>query len=235
MVDAHRAQNRNFLTAITMKSRVGFALLFTLPILIISSTLQAQTPASEPAANRSVVSTTDAPSQPTGPSGTKPHDDSFIIGDDDVLAINVWKEPDISRSIPVRSDGKISLPLVGEVVAAGCTPLQLEQEIATRLKSYMTDPEVTVMVQQINSQKYNILGQVGKPGSYPLTATTTIVDAIALAGGFRDFAKKKGIYILRQNAAGGESRINFNYQDFIKGKNTNQNITLKPHDTVIVP
>jgi len=92
-----------------------------------------------------------------------------------------------------------------------------------------------VMVEQINSEKFNILGQVGRPGSYPLTATTTIVDAIALAGGFKDFAKKKGVYILRKNAEGNESRIAFNYQDFIKGKDTNQNITVKPHDTIIVP
>ena len=87
-----------------------------------------------------------------------------MIGNDDVLAINVWKEPDISRSVPVRSDGKISLPLVGEVQAAGQTPLKLEQAIADKLKNYISDPEVTVIVQQINSQKFNILGQVTKPG-----------------------------------------------------------------------
>jgi polysaccharide export outer membrane protein len=135
----------------------------------------------------------------------------------------------------VRSDGRISLPLVGEVQAAGRTPLQLEQEISTRLKDYITNPEVTVMVQQINSEKYNILGQVGKPGSYPLTLTTTVLDAIANAGGFRDFAKQKGIYILRQDAKGTESRIPFNYKDVIKGRNPQQNIKLQPNDTVIVP
>jgi polysaccharide export outer membrane protein len=111
----------------------------------------------------------------------------------------------------------------------------LEQEIATRLKDYITNPEVTVMVQQINSEKYNILGQVGKPGSYPLTLTTTVLDAIATAGGFRDFAKQKGIYILRQGAKGTESSIPFNYKDVIKGKNPQQNIKLQPNDTIIVP
>ncbi len=165
----------------------------------------------------------------------KLNDRTFVIGAEDTLAISVWKEPDISRSIVVRSDGKISLPLAGEIVAAGQTPVQLEQIITAKLKSYITDPEVTVIVQQINSEKYNILGQVGRPGSYPLTGTTTIMDAIAVAGGFRDFAKKKGIYILRRNTAGVESHIPFNYQDFIRGKNTNQNITLQPHDTIIVP
>jgi polysaccharide biosynthesis/export protein len=168
-------------------------------------------------------------------SATKPHDDSFVIGNDDVLAINVWKEPDISRSIPVRSDGKISLPLVGEVQAAGRTPLKLEQDIAVRLKNYIAEPEVTVIVQQINSQKFNILGQVNKPGSYPLTNTATVLDAIAIAGGFRDFAKQKNIYVLRQNGDGSQTRISFNYKEVVKGKNPAQNIKLQPRDTIVVP
>jgi hypothetical protein len=118
----------------------------------------------------------------------KLHDDAFITGAEDVLAINVWKEPEISRSVPVRSDGKISLPLVGEVQASGETPRKLEQEIASKLRSYVSEPEVTVIVQEIRSQRFNILGQVAKPGSYSLTNSVTVLDAIALAGGFRDFA-----------------------------------------------
>jgi polysaccharide export outer membrane protein len=121
------------------------------------------------------------------------------------------------------------------VQATGRTPLQLEEEIGSRLKSYITDPEVTVIVEQINSQKFNILGQVVKPGSYPLAAATTVLDAIAAAGGFRDFAKQKNIYILRQVAGGRETRIAFNYKDVIKGKNPVQNIKLEPRDTVVVP
>ena len=177
----------------------------------------------------------DSPEKPLAPSGTNPHDNSFVIGNEDVLSINVWKEPDLSRSIPVRSDGKISLPLVGELQAAGRTPLQLEEEIASKLRNYITEPEVTVMVQQINSQKFNILGQVTKPGSYSLAVATTIVDAIAAAGGFRDFAKQKAIYILRQAPGGKQSRIAFNYKDFIKGKNPDQNVKLEPNDTIVVP
>ena len=157
-----------------------------------------------------------------------------MIGNDDVLAINVWKEPDISRSIPVRSDGKISLPLVGEVQAAGLTPLKLEKDIADKLKNYISEPEVTVMVQQVNSQKFNILGQVTKPGSYVIANSPTVLDAIALAGGFRDFAKKKSIYVLRHGAS-GESRLPFNYKDVSQGKNMEQNIKLQPGDTIIVP
>lgn len=165
----------------------------------------------------------------------KPHDDSYVIGNDDVLAISVWNEPNLTKSIPVRSDGKISLPLAGEVQAAGKTPLQLEQNLTEKLKNFITAPEVNVIVQQVNSRKFNILGEVGKPGSYPLTANTTIVDAIAAAGGFRDFAKKTGVYVLRKTADGRQTRSNFNYKNFIKGKDTDQNIKLEPDDTIIVP
>ena len=166
---------------------------------------------------------------------SKPHDNSFVIGNDDVLAINVWKEPDISRSIPVRSDGKISLPLVGEVQASGQTPLKLETEIAGKLKNYISEPEVTVMVQQINSQKFNVLGQVMHPGSFVIANSPTVLDAIALAGGFRDFAKQKSIYVLRENSDGTQARLAFNYKDVIKGINPTQNVKLQPRDTVVVP
>jgi polysaccharide export outer membrane protein len=173
--------------------------------------------------------------QPGSGSGTKAHDASYVIGNDDKLAISVWKEPDLTKSIPVRSDGKISLPLVGEIQASGRTPLQLEMDISGRLRNYITVPEVTVIVEQINSKKYNILGYVGKPGAYPLTLSTTVMDAIALAGGFKDFAKTKGVYILRTKPDGTQSRLNFNYKDFIKGKNLDQNVKVEPGDMIIVP
>jgi polysaccharide biosynthesis/export protein len=169
------------------------------------------------------------------PTATKPHDASYVIGTSDVLAITVWKEPEVSRSIPVRPDGRISLALVGEIQAAGRTPMQLEQEIAERLQSYINKPDVTVIVEQINSAKFNILGRVVKPGSYPLAGTTTVLDAIATAGGFQDFAKQSAIYILRANPQGGDTRLAFNYKQVIKGKHTEQNIRLEPRDTIIVP
>ncbi len=198
-------------------------------LLVLTSGLWAQAVADKPQAQPG------ASSQATNPSGAQPHDDSFVIGNDDVLLINVWKEQEISKSVPVRSDGKISLPLVGEVQAAGQTPLKLEQAIADKLKNYISDPEVTVIVQQINSQKFNILGQVTKPGSYPLTNSPTVLDAIAIAGGFRDFAKKKSIYVLRQNADGTQVRLPFNYNDVVKGKNLERNVKLQPRDTIVVP
>ncbi|MGO8795195.1 MAG: polysaccharide biosynthesis/export family protein [Candidatus Sulfotelmatobacter sp.] len=206
------------------------AIAAALTCLLLSTGLVAQSALAANAGSNAAAGTASA--EPAPP---KMHDDSFVIGNDDVLAINVWKEPDISRSIPVRSDGKISLPLVGEVQATGQTPLKLEKEIAARLKNYIDEPEVTVIVQQINSQKFNILGQVNRPGSYVLTNSATVLDAIAMAGGFRDFAKQKSMYVLRQNADGTQSRLPFNYKEVAKGQNSGQNVKLQPRDTIVVP
>ena len=213
-----------------MKSIPDYTIRFTLLLIVLCGSLLSQSQARSQATYSSATVTS---AQPQETSGSKPVAGSYVIGNDDVLAINVWKEPDFSRSIQVRSDGKISLPLMGEVQATGRTPLQLEQDIATRLQDYITKPEVTVMVEQINSKKFNVLGQVIKPGSYSLTLASTVVDALAIANGPRDFAKLKSIFILRQNPGGGQTRIAFNYKDFLKGKT--QNVTLEPNDTVVVP
>lgn len=170
-----------------------------------------------------------------GPPAAQKSDDSYVIGPADVLGINVWKETEISRSIPVRSDGRISLPLIGEIQAAGRTPHQLQEEITKKLTSFISEPDVTVIVLEIHSQKFNVLGQVARPGTFLLTDSATVLDAIALAGGFRDFAKQKAIYILRQNADGTQSRLPFNYKDVVKGRNIEQNIKLRPRDTVVIP
>ena len=185
------------------------------------------------------------PASPVGPdvpSAGKPGtsspgvaNESFVIGADDVLAISVWKEPELSKVVPVRSDGKISLPLIGELQASGSTPKALESEIRERLKAYMSEPEVTVMLQEIRSRTFNVLGEVFKPGAYPLVKSLTVVDAIALAGGFRDFAKKKSMYVLRTQSDGEQVRISVNYKDVIKGKKPEQNIVLQSHDVVVVP
>ena len=203
--------------------------------ILISGWLAAQTDAT-----KNTVSTSAAPQAASADPGTgapavRPHDNTYIIGDDDVLSINVWKEAEVSRTVPVRSDGKISLPLAGEVQASGQTPLQLEKLLAAKLQSFISEPEVTVIVTEIKSQKFNILGMVNKSGTFPLTSSLTVLDAIALAGGFRDFAKQKSIYILRKNPDGGESRLPFNYKEVIKGKNMAQNIKLQPGDTIVVP
>ena len=199
---------------------------FLFGCLLSLNTLGAQSNAAAPTASAG---------QADSASSARAHDDSYSIGADDILAINVWKEPDLTRSVPVRSDGKISLPLIGELQAAGVTPKQLEQDISKKLTSYVAEPEVTVIVQEIRSRKFNILGQVAKPGSFPITRTTTVLDAIALAGGFRDFAKQKSIYILRQKPDGTQQKLPFNYKEVVKGKNVEQNIRLEPRDTVVVP
>ncbi|MGA7292045.1 MAG: polysaccharide biosynthesis/export family protein [Terriglobales bacterium] len=214
-----------------------------MPVLIFLTLISVGAAQSRAASQSSTPSATAAPQQTPKQSDGKPsqgahgpHSDaSYVIGADDVLAISVWKEPDITRTVPVRSDGKISLPLVGELVAGGQTPLQLEQEITKRLQSYISEPEVTVIVQDSKSQKINILGMVAKPGAYLLTGSTTVLDAIAMAGGFKDFAKQKSIYVLRQNPDGTQTRLPFNYKEVIKGKNPEQNIRLQPRDTVVIP
>lgn len=180
------------------------------------------------------ASLTAAISEDSVQSRTPAMDSDFVIGNDDVLAISVWKEPELSRVVPVRTDGRISLPLIGELQASGKMPKELQADIATRLRSFISEPEVTVIVQEIKSQRFNILGHVQKPGSYLLSPPTTLVDAIAIAGGFRDFAKTKSIYVLRDDG-GREVRLRFNYEQVIRGLHPDQNIQLRPRDTIVVP
>jgi len=176
-------------------------------------------------------STADTPPQRVA--GVRP--ESYVIGAEDQLSINVWKEPEMSKTIPVRPDGMISLPLLGDIKAAGYTPLQLQDQITTQLKKLISDPQVTVIVTEVHSLTFNVVGEVEKPGYYPLTRRMTVLDAIALSGGFKDFAKTKKIYVLRTAADGKQERLPFNYKDVIKGKNAQQNIELQPRDTVVVP
>src|SRR5215467_6162521 len=178
---------------------------------------------------------TDNPVPVTSARGAMAGNDHYLIGNEDVLAINVWKEPDVSRMVPVRSDGRISLPLIGEVQAAGKTPKELEGEIARGLRDYISEPDVTVIVQETKSRRFSILGQVQRPGSYTLNGDMRVLDAIAIAGGFRDFAKVKNIRILRQQAEGKQVRLPFNYKDVVKGANPGQNVELQPKDTIYVP
>jgi polysaccharide biosynthesis/export protein len=161
--------------------------------------------------------------------------EEYTIGADDLLAVNVWREPEISRNVLVRPDGKISLPLVGDLRAGGRTPVQLQDDIKGQLLNYLSNPEVTVIVQEARSQKFNILGEVEHPGSYPLSRSMTVLDAIAVAGGLRDFAKTRKIYVLRMKADGSRTRLPFNYKEVIKGQSLPQNVQLQPRDTVVVP
>jgi len=161
--------------------------------------------------------------------------EEYVIGPDDLLAVNVWKEPEISRNVVVRPDGKISLPLAGDMRAGGRSPVQLQDDIKTQLMNYLSNPVVTVIVQEARSQKFNILGEVEHPGVYPLSRSMTVLDAIAAGGGLRDFAKTRKIYVLRIQSDGSRATLPFNYKDVIKGRNLSQNVELQPRDTVVVP
>lgn len=157
----------------------------------------------------------------------------FVIGAEDVLTISVWREPELSRDVVVRSDGKVSMPLIGEVQAAERTTAAVEQEIATRLHDYIASPAVTVILREVRSRVFNILGEVARPGSYSLARPTSVVDAIAQAGGLREWARVKSIYILRREASGVTRRLPFNYKDALRGKGGD--FDLRSRDTVVVP
>jgi len=166
------------------------------------------------------------------PSAT--NDPHYLIGAQDVLDVSVWKEPELSRPVPVRPDGKISLPLLNDVQAAGLTPTQLAAEITTGLNKYMTNPQVTVIVSQINSQRIYILGEVARAGAYVLLPGMTVLQALSNAGGFTPFSNVKNVYLLRQGN-GKQQKYFFNYKEVISGKKTEQNIELKAGDTIVVP
>jgi polysaccharide export outer membrane protein len=157
----------------------------------------------------------------------------YVIGADDTLHITVWKEPDMSVTLPVRPDGKISIPLLNDVQAAGMTPMQLGASITEKLKKYIADPRVTVVVTAMNSQRIYVLGEVTHTGAMALLPHMTVLQALASAG-FTQFANLKAIYLLRTEN-GQETKVRFNYKEAIKGHGTQQNIMLKPGDTLVVP
>ncbi len=155
---------------------------------------------------------------------------TYIIGAEDILQIRVWREPDLSGPVGVRPDGMISLPLLGDIQAGGLTPEKLAERLKLGFSKYVTEPEVMVSVASVNSKKYFVSGEIQRPGSYPLVVPTTVAQALAIAGGFRDWAKKKDILILR-----GPKRYKFNYDDFVRARNLGQNIYLESGDHIIVP
>lgn len=161
-------------------------------------------------------------------------DPNYEIGPQDVLDISVWKEPDLSKVVPVRPDGKISLPLLNDVQAAGMTPAQLAAQITASLKKFDKDPQVTVIVAQINSQRVYILGEVNRAGAYPLLPGMTVLQALSSAGGFTQFANTKKIYVMRQEN-GKHVKLPFNYKEVVSGKATDENIEVKAGDTIVVP
>ncbi len=178
-------------------------------------------PAGAAAASRGVASAAAVPAD-------------YVIGPEDVLSVVYWRDKDMTTDVAVRPDGRISLPLLNDVQAAGLTPAQLRDRLMEVSKKYIEDPSITIVVKQINSRKVFITGEVNKPGPYPLVGPTTVLQLISIAGGLRDYADSKKILIVR-NENGRPMSYLFNYKDVVSRKNLRQNIELKPGDTVIVP
>jgi polysaccharide biosynthesis/export protein len=161
-------------------------------------------------------------------------DPDYKIGPQDMLRVDVWKEPDISRLVPVRPDGKITLPLLNDIQAAGLTPTQLSTKIADGLKKYITNPQVTVGVTEINSRRIFVTGEVTRAGAFPLLPQMTVLQALSSSGGFTQFARTKNIYVLRMED-GKQVKHPFNYKDAVSGKHPEQNILLEGGDVIVVP
>lgn len=178
---------------------------------------------------------------PTPQSGTESWSQAYVAGDykigpEDVVEVIVWRNADLSKTVPVRPDGKISLPLVGDVPALGLTAAQLTKEIAARLADFKESPNVSVVVQQVNSYSVYVMGEVAKPGRYQLKTYTTVLQAISTAGGFTPYASKNKMFVLRKAPGmGAETRINASYEDIVSGADSSKNIVLVPGDTVVVP
>lgn len=183
------------------------------------------------ASERSAAGASEVAKPSATPATTDP---AYQIGPEDVLDISVWKEPDVSRIVPVRPDGRISLPLINDVQASGMSPQQLAKMISEKLRKYLNEPQVTVIVTQINSQRVYVVGEVLRAGAFPLTPGMTVLQALSSAGGFTTFADVKKIHVMRQRD-GKHIELPFNYRDVLKGDNPDQNIKLEPGDTVVVP
>ena len=188
----------------------------------------ARGPAAGTAVDSSKPALTTAPSPAAGAAA-----DSYVIGPSDTLTVTVWKEPALSGSLLVRPDGMISLPLLGDVLASGMTPLQLADQISTKLKKYVQDPNVSVVISQIHSKVIYLLGEVARKGPIEMTSGMTLLEAISSCGGLTDYANTKKIYILR-DVSGTHQKIPVHYKDALKG-NSALNLVLKPGDTIVVP
>jgi len=208
-------------------------LLPAVPAAGMAQTAAATPPAAPAAGQKAATAPAAAAPAATGANYAGPMDLArYVIGPEDSLQITVWKEPTLSGTIPVRPDGMISLVLVGDLPAAGTTPMALASEITQRLKKYIQDPVVTVVVLGVSSQRIFLVGEVGKVGPLPLTPGMTGLQAIVAAGGLTQFANSKHIYILR-GTAGKQQKILFNYKQALKGEN--QGVSLLPGDTIVVP
>jgi polysaccharide export outer membrane protein len=183
----------------------------------------------------------DATTQGTGAAGAVPTASQvqvnyaeYKIGAQDVLRIDVWKEDQLTRIVPVRPDGKVTLPLLNDVQAVGLTPMQLAGLISEGLKKYINNPQVTVTITEINSRRIYVTGEVVRSGAFPLLPSMTVLQALSSSGGFTQFARTKKIYVLRVED-GKQVKLPFNYKEVVDGKKPEQNILLQPGDVIVVP
>jgi polysaccharide export outer membrane protein len=199
--------------------RYGLALALACSAVIGTAAMQRGTPSS--------INGTEAAGAPALPPG-------YVIGAEDVLSIVFWKDADMSAQVVVRPDGKISLPLLNDIQVAGSTPEQLRAQLIQAASKYVEGPNATVVVKEVHSRKVFITGNVVKPGTFPLAGEMNVVQLIALAGGLQEYADAKNIVVMRTDG-GPAQYLKFNYKDVIKQKNVQQNVSLKPGDTVVVP
>lgn len=194
----------------------------------------AQPPPDRPTAPGQPAPAPSTPAQaaPAQPEVVPPAD--YVIGAEDVLNVVIWREKDLSAEVMVRPDGKVSLPLLNDIQAAGLTPEQFRLQVTAAVAKFVAEPAVSVIVRTINSRKVYIMGEVAKPGPYPLVGPVTVLQLIALSGGLTEFADAKGISVMRTEN-GRPKRLSFNYRDVSRGKKLEQNVLLRPGDTVIVP
>jgi polysaccharide export outer membrane protein len=215
-------------------------ILFFVAVILLASAGNTQAAFQDKKAGRPDATVNSTRSNPSTDEGTKSAaapattDPAYVIGPEDVLDINVWKEPDMTRIVPVRPDGKISLPLINDVQAAGSTPQQLAAAVTEKLRKFLTEPQVTVIVTAINSQRVFVVGEVLRAGAFPLIPGMTVLQALSSAGGFSTFADVKKIHVMRL-VNGKHIELPFNYREVLKGDNPDQNIKLEPGDTVVVP
>jgi polysaccharide biosynthesis/export protein len=215
-----------------MKKWFKFGILVLMPVLALAAAAQ-NTSDKKKKDNKTEMARTAGPLDATKPVPATT-DPNYLIGEQDVLDISIWKEPDISRQVPVRPDGKISLPLLNDVQAAGLTPRQLSLLISESLKKFLAEPQVTVIVTAINSRRVYIMGEVLRPGAYPLLPNMTVLQALSSAGGFTAFANLKKIYVLRAES-GKQVKYPFNYKAVVSGKDPQSNLAVQPGDTIVVP
>jgi polysaccharide export outer membrane protein len=212
------------------------AALLVLGGLMHASPLFAQASKSAPSQSTPAQTKPQTPPAPTAPAQPQgvPTPADYLIGSDDVLSVLFWSEKNLSSDVVVRPDGKITLPLLNDVQASGLTPEQLRKSVMDGAARFVTDPNVTIVVKTINSRKVYVTGQVNKPGTFPLTDSMTVLQMLALAGGLQEYADAEKVLVMRIEQ-GQTKSFKFNYKDVRKGKNLQQNILLKPGDTIVVP